>query len=229
MGIISLHETNDFSENINTCQIENFNQIMYKSNSKIRSVIYVHSSINYIERSDLMTKEIPSIWIEIVNSHHKNILICSLYREWKSLSGNTQSASASNSLQHQIDRIEIINKQLARAATENKPLLIMGDMNLCMSDWNNPDYCWKILSDLWRSIIKENGLRYEFLGPTYFSSYVKQDGRTKESCLDHIYFTELSNFENPRKLKNSISDHVPILIDIKILAQGNRKPRYILR
>ena len=47
--------------------------------------------------------------------------------------------------------------------------------------------------------------------------------------MDHIYFTELSNFENPRKLQNSISDHVPILIDIKISAQGKRKPRYILR
>ena len=100
-----------------------------------------------------MTPDIPSIWIEVINTHHKNVLICSLYREWKTLT-NTQSVSTSNSLQHQIDRIEIINHQIARATTENKPKLIMGDINLCMSDWNVPDYSWKNLADLWRSIIK---------------------------------------------------------------------------
>ena len=206
-------------------------QIIYKSNSKIRSVTYVHNSINYIERTDLMTPDFPSIWIEVINTHYKNILICSLYREWKTLTANTQSVSTSNSLQHQMDRIEIINHQLARAATENKPQLIMGDINLCMSDWNMPDYSWKILADLWRSIIKENGLSYEFLGPTYFSNYVKNDGTTKESCLDHIYFTDHTNFKNPRKLMNSVSDHVPILIDLKISTQEKQKqkPRFILR
>ena len=228
LGIVSLHEIDDFSENIKTCQIENYEQIIYKSESKIRSVTYIHNSINYIERTDLMTPDIPSIWIEVINTHHKNVLICSLYREWKTLT-NTQSVSTSNSLQHQIDRIEIINNQIARATTEKKPKLIMGDINLCMSDWNVPDYSWKNLADLWRSIIKENGLSYEFLGPTYFSNYIKEDGRTKTSCLDHIYFTDHSNFKNPRKLTNSLSDHVPILIDLKISAKEKQKSRFILR
>ena len=63
----------------------------------------------------------------------------------------------------------------------------MGDINLCMSDWNMPDYSWKILADLWRSIIKENGLSYEFLGPTYFSNYIKEDGRTK----NHVWIISI--------------------------------------
>ena len=145
--MIYSYEIDDFSENIKTCQIENYEQIIYKSNSKIRSVTYVHNSINYIERTDLMTPHFPSIWIEVINTHYKNILICSFYREWKTLTENTQSVSTSNSLQHQMDRIEIINHQLARAATENKPQLIMGDISLSMSDRNIQDYSWKILAD----------------------------------------------------------------------------------
>ena len=57
-----------------------------------------------------------------MNTHQKNILICSLYWEEKTLTADIQLASTSNCIQHQIDRIEIINHQLAQAATEISPI-----------------------------------------------------------------------------------------------------------
>ena len=49
------------------------------------------------------------------------------------------------------DAIEIIN-QFQTATKENKPTVVMGDMNLDTKKWRNNNYDHKEIADKWRNV-----------------------------------------------------------------------------
>ena len=50
-----------------------------------RVVVYKHSSIVSKVRTDLMSDEFSSIWIECGLPRKRKFLVCNLYREWQYL------------------------------------------------------------------------------------------------------------------------------------------------
>ena len=61
------------------------------------------------------------------------------------------------------------------------------------------------------------------LGFTYLADRLNEDGSTIESALDHLYLSEeLINRVKSSKLKDSGTDHVPILAVIEQLKPENK-------
>ena len=85
---------------------------------------------------------------------------------------------------------------------------------MCMKRWDDRDYQWKKLTDHWRNVLKENGLKFDNIGDTFESHYTLQNGKKVRSSLDHVYLSNDNLFTNSRKLQNNVSDHSPIMVDI---------------
>ena len=107
-----------------------------KPNDKTRMVCLIKEEklikSNIKIRKDLMDKNFPSIWLEIKQNHRKNLLICGFYREW-SKDGLLNS-------EEQLSAIKILTSQIEKSDAESKNIVILGDMNLCASKWNDHDF-----------------------------------------------------------------------------------------
>ena len=64
--------------------------------------------------------------------------------------------------------------------------------------------------------LAENGMEALPVGITYLADHASRDGSMAESCLDHIYVTDIGGVSHVGSLLNSMSDHVPIFVDIRI-------------
>ena len=73
-------------------------------------------------RSDLMSSEFASIWIELKISNQNNTIIGGFYREW-TVKGDTTEIS-------QMARIQHLSNQIEMAASRNKSVIILGDANI---------------------------------------------------------------------------------------------------
>ena len=106
----------------------------------------VHHSLKAKLRSDLMTHEVFTIWIEIEREHEKNVIVGGIYRTWSD--------------QQPLD-LDIILSQIGRASSDNFPLLIMGDINLDTLRWSDPSLDKKLrdFANKWRSEISRTGLQ----------------------------------------------------------------------
>ena len=98
-------------------KIEGYETILQKTDQnmeKIRIIGLVEEEMRNITkvRTDLMTKEFPSIWLEITRSKQKNLLICGFYREW------TRNGNSSEN--EQSIRLKILINQMEQATNEKK-------------------------------------------------------------------------------------------------------------
>ena len=67
------------------------------------------------------------------------------------------------------------------------------------------------------------------LGFTYLADRLNEDGSTIESALDHLYLSEeLINRVKSSKLKDSGTDHVPILAVIEQLKPENKMKNKVI-
>ena len=84
------------------------------------------------------------------------------------------------------------------------------------------------VADKWRSVLGQPGLKYNYLGITYISHYIK-NGDHYKSGLDHIYFNPEKIVKNCKKLKNCLSDHRPIICGVQLKKKGKKNECYTLR
>ena len=117
----------------------------------------------------------------------------------------------------------------AKSATNE--LALIGDFNLCMEKWTDRRYQWNKLADFWKHVISDNGLMFDNLGITFESHYTLQSGDKVKSALDHAYFSNSHIFTNSRLVENSMSDHLPIMLDINTVPhkKGNKKANYTMK
>ncbi len=109
-------------------KIEGYETILQKTDQnmeKIRIIGLVEEEMRNITkvRTDLMTKEFPSIWLEITRSKQKNLLICGFYREW------TRNGNSSEN--EQSVRLKILINQMEQATNEKK-LSYCWEMQICV-------------------------------------------------------------------------------------------------
>ena len=132
-------------------KIEGYETILQKrdqNTEKIRIIGLVEEEMRNITkvRNDLMTKEFPSIWLEITRSKQKNLLICGFYREW--------TRNGNNSENEQSVRLKILINQMERATNEKKTIIMLGDANLCADQWDEETYYqFKLAAELKLSLI----------------------------------------------------------------------------
>ena len=59
-----------------------------------RIVVYTHKSLVCKPRTDLMNKDISSIWLQMGLPNQKQILVCQVYREWQLLNQDDKFSSS---------------------------------------------------------------------------------------------------------------------------------------
>jgi len=109
-------------------KIEGYETILQKTDQnmeKIRIIGLVVEEMRNITKvkTDLMTKEFPSIWLEITRSKHKNLLIWGFYQEW--------TRNGINSENEQLVRLKILINQMEQA-TNKKKLSYCLEMQICV-------------------------------------------------------------------------------------------------
>ena len=105
--------------------------ILGESDNKIRIMGLIKDEhLNKIKvRSDLMSEDFPSIWLEAERKNRRSLVIGGFYREW-TRQGDSRKESQMNSL-------KIFTQQILKGADANKPTIVMGDANLCMDRWKD--------------------------------------------------------------------------------------------
>ena len=98
-----------------------------------RVVVYKHSSIISKVRSDLMSPNFSSIWLQCGMPNKKKFLVRNLYREWQLLGQGEDKSS--KDIRQQLDRWVIFLDQFERALTCNMEVYCMGDVNLDFMTW----------------------------------------------------------------------------------------------
>ena len=118
-------------------------------------------------------------------------------------------------MEEQLAAIKNLTSQIETADTENKKIIVLGDANLCASKWNEHDFTLKIVAEELKSTLAQCGMINVELGHTYLADRMTEAGQPIQSSLDHIYRSdELDQCTISKKLENSSTDHVPIMISI---------------
>ena len=160
-------------------------------------------------RKDLMNSNFHSIWLELEDPSLKinSTLIAGFYRVW---THNLENSEAS-----QIKRWKIFTNQINSAAKNDANIVIIGDSNLDYNKWNDPLFAHKEMVFRLTDTLEQNGMEVLEIGNTYQADHAQSNGKIAESALDHIYMRlNDENQHNIRKLKNSSTDHVPIVITV---------------
>ena len=99
----------------------------------MRLICFVKLSIEVKQRTDLMSDQIPSIWLELISGKQK-ILICTVYRELSNLVTPGQMGDV-----EQREKWEIFMDQAKKASQEGIALVI-GDTNLDLERFDDATY-----------------------------------------------------------------------------------------
>jgi hypothetical protein len=80
-------------------KIEGYATVLQKTNQvndKIRIIGLVEEdTFKYTKiREDLMSTEFPTIWLEIIRTNYKNLLVCGWYREWTRNDDSTEAGQS---------------------------------------------------------------------------------------------------------------------------------------
>ena len=223
LNVIFLVETDTNAVNVESdFKISGFKTIIQnkeKTNDPTRVVCLIDEKMAeyVIIRTDLASKDFPSLWIEMENENGKNVLCCGFYREW--------APNGDKSIGAQVKSMQKLTGQIEEAAKESKTMIILGDANLCSIRWDSPNYTHKKISTELRETLIQCGLSIIPLGITYTADRLNEDGSEITSALDHIYFSTNTNQSVEfYKLDNSATDHVPIIAELNLNTKAERKP-----
>ena len=104
-----------------------------------RVVVYIHNSVVFKLRNDLMSSEYSSVWVQIGLPGKKQILVCHTYREWQELCLENRGMS-SCSVPDQLGRWLNFLDQWEKALDSGMEVIVCGDMNLNHLDWCLPSF-----------------------------------------------------------------------------------------
>ena len=180
---------------------------LHEKGLKARSVIYIKKEANYKRRKDLEPPLSPTIWLEF-NSGTKGAWLLFLgYREWRTL--HCKDKQKSQSTKEQLVRLTGWEESWIKANEEEKPIVIMGDLNVDAETWMNPKLKknannQSVLNQMMSmsSLIDAKLLKSE---PTRYQ------GKAKPSTLDLVLTTKVELLSN-LTLHNSESDHKVISV-----------------
>ena len=156
-------------------------------------MLYVNFRLVHHVRDDLSVIEddYETIWIEINNHKSKNLLCCCLYRH--------ASSDITNFNNH-------ISSILQKVQKENKSLIIMGDFNINLVNYDSHPETNDFIN-----LMVSHYLLHHILHPTRVTDH-------SATIIDNIFFNTLE-FDTPSgNLLTKISDHFPQFLVIKNVA-----------
>ena len=111
-----------------------------------RVVVYTHSSLRAKVRPDLIDSSVSAVWLEVGLPNRKKILVCNIYREWGYL---RQQDKSSHTIAAQLSRWQTFLTFWERVLTEDKEVIVTGDVNIdcfmwCRDDLTSTDSTYKL-------------------------------------------------------------------------------------
>ena len=184
----------------NSCVLENYrlelsNQLEFRGKG---TGIYIHNSLPYCRRNDLEVSvcEFQSVFIELRNEQGKHLLFGSIYR----------SPSF-----HPLPFIEYLDQTLDNISNERKLTILGGDMNLDILKHEVSD----IISTFLNTLASAGFLPCISL-PTRITA-------TSETLIDHFFCNDISLLSDPTVIVHDLSDHLPIIVNVKIQLPNHAK------
>ena len=150
------------------------------------------------------------LWLEIFTGVKPWLLFLG-YRQWRTL--NPKTAKTSGDDKKQMERLKKWQTSWTKAEQEDKPLLILGDMNIGVTTWLNPastetayQYSRKTFLNQLKDMANMTNLELLKTGPT------RQQGKAQPSTLD-LSFTNMPQLISSPELYTSTSDHSIIVLN----------------
>ena len=177
---------------------------------RTRAAIYISDKVHYKRRRELEPPASPIIWIEINEGSSSTWLLGIGYREWRTL--NPKTRTTSGPIAQQISRLNSWEKSWLSATDENKPIILLNDINADVAPWLDPDialtdYQIKIkpVLEKVRDMAENCGFNLIRTGTT------RHQGSNKASTLD-IILTNSPHLIQNVTLKPSSSDHKVVIL-----------------
>ena len=108
--------------------------------NKRRLLCFVKDSVEAKQRNDLMSDQLSYVQLEIKGKNQK-FLICVIYREFIDL-----TKIGPMTTDQQVERLNIFHLQLEQASKEGL-ILVMGDMNIDIDNWEDSNYYLKKVAE----------------------------------------------------------------------------------
>ena len=161
-------------------------------------MLYVNSKLDHYVRDDLSVIEddYETIWIEINNHKSKNLLCCCLYRH--------PTSNVTNFNNH-------VSSILQKVQKENKSLLIMGDFNINLVNYDSHPETNDFIN-----LMVSHYLLPHILHPTRVTDH-------SATIIDNIFCNTLEFETQSGNLLTKISDHFPQFLVIKNAAFDYKK------
>ena len=176
------------------------------SNTK-RLLCFAKVGLEVKQRNDLMSSLLSTVWLEIKGNNQK-VLVCVMYREFNDL-----TKMGPLSIDEQVDRLKIFHLQVEQASKEGL-ILVIGDMNIDIENWENSRYYLKKVAEEYQSLLGECGLKLIKFGITW--SRFHKNGNFLRSSIDHALTNKPKYVNDYSKIAIDYSDHSMISVDLNI-------------
>ena len=107
---------------------------LINTDRKSRTGVFIKENIIYTRRNDLEEIGLSTVWLQVKTQERKQILIQSLYRQFKRL--DTPNTSSITSQQERWDQL---TSKWAKALEEQREVIAIGEYNINSIEWNK-DY-----------------------------------------------------------------------------------------
>ena len=125
----------------------------WKHHHQARIIAFVREDIFYeVIEVKIDVKEISMINVNIQTGNERKLAISFVYREFKN------SITKIGSMKSQKNNLSKMIKTWNEIQTKHRDLLILGDINLCATKWEDKDYERSEMCDMMKRMMTETGI-----------------------------------------------------------------------
>ena len=180
--------------------------------------VAVQNTIKYKRRLDLEIPHVPAIWLEMGHGQSKYLWV-GVYREFTRLSEDKEEKLSSRAREAQRLRWNDFLDKCVIAALENKPMYIVGDMNINYKKWKQNGYTGR--SWIWQPLVDD--MYDKLMNAHNFSQHVtdmmRRSGKL-ESCLDLLITNRPRHIGSIQLTNDTKSDHSTLTVTRNIADQS---------
>ena len=180
--------------------------------------VAVQDTIKYKRRYDLELPHMPAIWLEFGFGQSK-YLWAGVYREFTRLSPDKEEKISSRARDAQRLRWNDFLDKCVVAALEDKPMFVIGDMNINFNKWKQNGYTGR--SWIWQPLVDD--MYDKLINVHDFSQHVTDITRRSgklESCLDLLLTNRPRHIGSVQLTNDTKSDHSTLTVTRKIADQS---------
>ena len=185
----------------------------------------IHKDLKYKRRNDLEDKGLATVWIQVSQKGTKPLLVQSVYRQLQRI-GKPGSGTPAR----QAQRWTKILDKWVQAASEDKELITLGDLNVNQFAWDLHPTQMTLREKSQDNLVKELKDRILSQGFTVINKSPTRNVAStteKEACLDYIVTNKLDMVINHDSIYPIFSDHS--LLKLTRRQKVFKSPRQLLK